>query len=63
MRTLLKLTGAGTVILAGYFSLALHAQTPAYDLLLTHARIVDGTGAAWFRGDVALLGSPPRHVG
>ena len=35
---------------------ALHAQTPTYDLLLTHARIVDGTGAMWFRGDVAIQG-------
>lgn len=35
---------------------ALQAQTPGYDLLLTHARIVDGTGSAWFRGDIAISG-------
>ena len=35
---------------------ALHAQTPTFDVLLTHARIVDGTGATWFRGDIAIQG-------
>ncbi|TAK17878.1 MAG: D-aminoacylase [Acidobacteria bacterium] len=35
---------------------ALHAQTPSFDVLLTHARIVDGTGAMWFRGDIAIQG-------
>ncbi len=31
------------------------AQAP-FDVVLTNGRIVDGTGAAWFRGDVALAG-------
>src|SRR5256885_1601421 len=30
-----------------------------YDLIITNARIVDGTGAAAFRGDVAITG---RHI-
>src|SRR5687768_6223613 len=30
------------------------AQAPAYDLLITNARIVDGTGNPWFRADVAI---------
>jgi N-acyl-D-amino-acid deacylase len=34
----------------------LHAQTPPFDVLLTGARIVDGTGAMWFRGDIAIQG-------
>jgi dihydroorotase/N-acyl-D-amino-acid deacylase len=33
---------------------ALNAQT--YDLLLKNGRIIDGTGAPWFRGDVAIQG-------
>ncbi len=35
---------------------ALHAQTPTFDVLLTNARIVDGTGSMWFRGAVAIRG-------
>ncbi len=31
------------------------AQAP-FDVVLTNGRIVDGTGAAWFRGDIALAG-------
>lgn len=38
------------------------AQTPRYDLLLTHARIVDGTGGAWFRGDIAISGDVIMRV-
>ena len=30
------------------------AQTPAYDLVITNARIVDGGGNPWFRADVAI---------
>jgi len=41
-------------------SLALLAFSPAqpapYDLLLRNGRIVDGTGSAWFAGDVAIRG-------
>jgi len=32
------------------------AQPPPYDLILRNGRIVDGTGATWYRGDVALRG-------
>lgn len=35
-------------------SVVLNAQ--GYDLLLKNGRIIDGTGAPWFRGDVAILG-------
>ena len=34
----------------------LFAQPPAYDLVLRNARIVDGTGSPWYRGDVAVRG-------
>jgi N-acyl-D-amino-acid deacylase len=30
------------------------AASPAYDLLITNARIVDGSGNPWFRADVAI---------
>ena len=36
--------------------LTLFAQPPAYDLVLRNARIVEGTGSPWYRGDVAVRG-------
>jgi len=41
------------------------AQTPAarYDVLITHGRIVDGTGSSWFRGDVGIVGDHIVAVG
>jgi N-acyl-D-aspartate/D-glutamate deacylase len=43
----------------------LHAQAPApsYDLIIRNARIVDGTGNPWYRGDVAVRGSQIAAVG
>src|SRR5689334_7929860 len=35
---------------------ALHAAEPAYDLVIRNARIVDGTGTPWYRGDLAIHG-------
>src|SRR5687767_4437855 len=32
------------------------AQQPAFDLVIRNARIVDGTGAPWYRGDVGIRG-------
>lgn len=31
-----------------------HATAPVYDLLITNARIIDGSGNPWFRADVAI---------
>jgi dihydroorotase/N-acyl-D-amino-acid deacylase len=39
------------------------AQRPRYDLVITNGRIVDGTGAPWFRGDVAIRGDRIAAVG
>jgi urease alpha subunit len=39
------------------------AQRPGYDLVITNGGIVDGTGAPWFRGDVAIAGDRIAAVG
>jgi dihydroorotase/N-acyl-D-amino-acid deacylase len=57
MRTWQQRTTVAIGILGGAAALlAVRAQPPAYDLLLRHARIVDGTGNPWYRGDVAVRG-------
>jgi len=36
---------------------------PTYDILITNARIVDGTGNPWYRGSVATVGDRIAYVG
>jgi N-acyl-D-amino-acid deacylase len=52
-----RLTALASAILLAGLALALNAQgSRQYDLLLRGARIVDGTGSPWYRGDVAIAG-------
>jgi dihydroorotase/N-acyl-D-amino-acid deacylase len=37
--------------------------TPQFDLLLLNGRVVDGTGAPWFRGDVGIAGDRIAAIG
>lgn len=32
----------------------LHAQSPAFDIVIEHGRIIDGTGSPWYAGDVGI---------
>ena len=39
------------------------APAPLWDLLVTNARVVDGTGSPWYRGMVAVRGDRIAYVG
>jgi N-acyl-D-amino-acid deacylase len=39
------------------------AAEPAYDLVITNARVLDGAGNPWFRADVAVKGGRIARVG
>jgi N-acyl-D-amino-acid deacylase len=51
--TLAGLMGAATA----------QAQAPHYDVIVAHARIVDGTGAPWFAGDIGITGDRIAAIG
>jgi dihydroorotase/N-acyl-D-amino-acid deacylase len=39
------------------------AQRPRFDVIIANGRVVDGTGAPWFRGDVGITGDRITAVG
>jgi N-acyl-D-amino-acid deacylase len=40
----------------------LRAQPPTYDVVIRNARIVDGTGSPWYRGDLAIRGDSIARI-
>ncbi len=51
------------IVTTGCASTAKRRDGAPYDLLLTNARIVDGTGNPWYRGSVATVGDRIAYVG
>jgi len=39
------------------------ARTTDFDVLITGGRLLDGTGAPWFEGDVGIVGDEIREIG
>jgi N-acyl-D-amino-acid deacylase len=39
------------------------AQRPRFDVIIANGRIVDGTGAPWFRGDIGIVGDRIAAIG
>ncbi|MFN2636410.1 MAG: amidohydrolase family protein [Gemmatimonadaceae bacterium] len=64
MRTIKIAPLFGAVLLAGCASLPTKTPTGThYDVLITNARVVDGTGNPWYRGSVATVGDRIAYVG
>ena len=42
---------------------ALAAQPASYDLLITHGRVVDGTGGPWYYADIGIRGDTIAAIG
>ena len=62
-RPALLLAAVSLFSAAGYASTATRRDGAPYDLLITNARIVDGTGNPWYRGSVATIGDRIAYVG
>jgi len=59
-----RVTAAGAAIIVTVcLAVRPAAQRPRYDVVIANGRIVDGTGAPWFRGDVAISGDRIAAIG
>ena len=63
MRITGVLAALAITVTAACASLSKVSGAPHYDVLVTNARIVDGTGNPWYRGSVAIIGDRIAYVG
>jgi dihydroorotase/N-acyl-D-amino-acid deacylase len=55
--------GLGAAVLEGQSPGTLQAPARSFDVLIGGGRIVDGTGAPWYRGDVGIVGDRIVAIG
>ena len=46
-----------------FIAASLSAQTPGFDLVITHGHIIDGTGSPWYSGDVGIRAGKIAAIG
>jgi N-acyl-D-amino-acid deacylase len=63
MRITRVLAALAITLTAACATISKGSGSPHYDLLITNARIVDGTGNPWYRGSVAIIGDRIAYVG
>ena len=63
MRITRVLAALGITLTAACASVPRGPAATRYDVLITNARIVDGTGNPWYRGSVATVGDRIAYVG
>jgi len=62
MRSSRLLPALGLVIVTACLAVP-SGQRPRFDVVIANGRIVDGTGAPWFRGDVGIVGDRITAIG
>src|SRR6202795_2250650 len=46
-----------------FASVPLPSQTPAFDLVIVHGHIIDGTGSPWYSGDIGIRAGRIAAIG
>src|SRR6266513_4636410 len=63
MRITGVLSALGITLTAACASVPRQRAAAQYDILITNARVVDGTGNPWYRGSIATIGDRIAYVG
>src|SRR5947208_908535 len=63
MRSRVRVSALIVCVAALAATLSAQRAAPRFDVIIRNGRIVDGTGAPWFRGDVGLAGDRIAAIG